>query len=135
MQRIHRCRVSPSTSLHHTYMILFGEVGIYAVSRNCASSGALLFAVDDVDARLLPKRSLTLLTALIRLGSKASGDGSSSQGVPVRHAAAFARGTLARAPCVGGRSIRVTHNPELLNRPGFAQPRGGGVHVRDFPDF
>ena len=56
---------------------------------------------------------------------KASGDGSSSQGVPVRHAAAFARGTLARAPCVGGRSIRVTHNPELLNRSGFAQPRGG----------
>ena len=27
---------------------------------------------------------------------------------------------------MGGRSIRVTHNPELLNRPGFAQPRGGG---------
>ena len=24
---------------------------------------------------------------------------------------------------MGGRSIRVTHNPELLNRPGFAQPR------------
>ena len=70
VQGIHRCRVSPSTSLNHTYMILFGEVGIYAVSRNCASSGALLFAVDDVDARLLPKRSLTLLTALIRLGSK-----------------------------------------------------------------
>ena len=23
---------------------------------------------------------------------------------------------------MGGRSIRVTHNPELLNRPGFAQP-------------
>ena len=70
VQGIHRCRVSPSTSLNHTYMILFGEVGIYTVSRNCASSGALLFAVDDVDARLLPKRSLTLLTALIRLGSK-----------------------------------------------------------------
>ena len=70
VQGIHRCRVSPSTSLNHTYMILFGEVGIYTVSRNCASSGALLFAGDDVDARLLPKRSLTLLTALIRLGSK-----------------------------------------------------------------
>ena len=28
---------------------------------------------------------------------------------------------------MGGRSIRVTHNPELLNRPGFAQPRGGGT--------
>ena len=31
---------------------------------------------------------------------------------------------------MGGRSIRVTHNAELLNRPGFAQPRGGGVPLK-----
>ena len=122
VQGIHRCRVSPSTSLNHTYMILFGEVGIYTVSRNCASSGALLFAGDDVDARLLPKRSLTLLTALIRLGSK--------QVAMAPLPKAYQYGTLPRLHAVRllelrvwvGVSIRVTHNPELLNRPGFAQP-------------